>query len=80
VSRTYPKKLLSALGMEYEKIDACKDYCMLFYEDGGKVMMKVAHKQPHYMPLTPQMKWLFPSKKTARHTSGIKKVFVRTTK
>jgi hypothetical protein len=27
------KKMLSALGMEYEKIDACKDNCMLFYKD-----------------------------------------------
>jgi hypothetical protein len=83
------KKLLSALAMEYEKIDACKDNCMLFYEehkdetkclkcdksrfievineDGKKVMMKVDHKQLRYMPLTPQRKWLFPSKKTAIH-------------
>jgi hypothetical protein len=27
------KKLLSALGMEYEKIDTCKDNCMLFYKE-----------------------------------------------
>jgi hypothetical protein len=27
------KKLLSALGMEYEKIDVCKDNCMLFYKE-----------------------------------------------
>jgi hypothetical protein len=26
-------KLLSALGMEYEKIDVCKDNCMLFYKE-----------------------------------------------
>jgi hypothetical protein len=36
-------------------------------EDGEKVTMKVAHKQLHYMPLTPRMKRLFLSKKTARH-------------
>jgi hypothetical protein len=36
-------------------------------EDGEKVMTKVAHKQLRYMPLTPQMKWLFLSKKTTRH-------------
>jgi hypothetical protein len=75
--------------MEYEKIDVCKDNCMLFYkehknetkclkcgklrfvevinEDGEKVTMKVAHKQLHYMPLMPRTKWLFLSKKTARH-------------
>jgi hypothetical protein len=27
------KKLLSALGMEYEKIDACKDNYILFYKE-----------------------------------------------
>jgi hypothetical protein len=36
-------------------------------EDDEKVMTKVAHKQLCYMPLTPWMKWLFLSKKTARH-------------
>jgi hypothetical protein len=25
--------MLSALGMEYKKIDACKDNCMLFYKE-----------------------------------------------
>jgi hypothetical protein len=72
------KKLLSVIGMKYEKIDMCKDNCMLLYEehmdemkclkcgklrfikvineDGENVTMKVAHKQLHYMPLTPQMR------------------------
>jgi hypothetical protein len=27
------KKFLSALGMEYEKIDMCKDNCMIFYKE-----------------------------------------------
>jgi hypothetical protein len=85
------KKLLSALGIENKKSDACEDNCMLFYkehkderkflkcgksrfvevvnEHGEKVTMKVAHKQLCYMPLTPRMKWLFLSKKTARHMS-----------
>jgi hypothetical protein len=80
---------MSALSMEYEKIDACKDNYMFFYKehknetkclkcgksriveiintDGENMMMKVAHKQLHYMPLTPRMKRLFLSKKTARH-------------
>jgi hypothetical protein len=31
------------------------------------VTTKVAHKQLHYMALTPRMKWLFLSKKTVRH-------------
>jgi hypothetical protein len=85
------KKLLSTLGMEYEKIDVYKDNCMIFYkehknemkcfkcgklrfvevvnEDGEKVTTKTAHKQLRYMPLTPRMKRLFISKKTARHMS-----------
>jgi hypothetical protein len=83
------QKMLSALGMEYEKINTCKDNCMFFYkehknkmkclkcgksrfikvvnEDGEKVTMKVSHKQLCYMHLTDQMKWLFLSKKIARH-------------
>jgi hypothetical protein len=81
--------MLSALGMEYKKIDVCKDNCMIFYkehknekkclkcgkprfievinEDGEMVMMKTTHKQLCYMLLTPRMKWLFISKKIARH-------------
>jgi hypothetical protein len=84
-----PVKKMYALGMEYKKIDVCKDNCMLFYkehknetkylkcgksrfvevvnEDGENVTTKVAHKQLRYMPLTPRMKQLFLSKKTARH-------------
>jgi hypothetical protein len=83
------KKSLSSLGMEYEKIDVCKDHCMIFYkehknekkclkcgkprfvevlnEDGETITTNTAHKQLHYMPLTPQMKRLFISKKTAGH-------------
>jgi hypothetical protein len=75
--------------MKYEKIDVCKDNCIIFYkehknekkclkcskprfvevvnEDGDTVMMKTAHKQLRYIPLTPRMKQLFISKKTARH-------------
>jgi hypothetical protein len=36
-------------------------------EDGEKVTTKIVDKQLHYMFLTPRMKWLFISKKTARH-------------
>jgi hypothetical protein len=36
-------------------------------KDSEKVMTKTAHKQLRYMPLTPRMKRLFISKKTARH-------------
>jgi hypothetical protein len=81
--------MFSTLGMEYAKIDVCKDNCMIFYkehknetkclkcgksrfvevinEDSEKMTTNVAHKQLRYMPLTPRMKWLFISKKIARH-------------
>jgi hypothetical protein len=29
----YQSKMLSTLGMEYEKIDVCKDNCMIFYKE-----------------------------------------------
>jgi hypothetical protein len=29
----HSKKLLSTLGMKYEKIDVCKDNCMIFYKE-----------------------------------------------
>jgi hypothetical protein len=97
------EKLLPALSTEYEKIDVCKDNCMIFYKehrdetkclkcgksgfveiinkDGENVMTKTAHKQVRYMPLTPRMKRLFISKKTARHMRWHKEgVCVRMTK
>jgi len=83
------KKLLSGLGMDYEKIDVCPDNCMLFWkehsnekkclncgksrfveirnDDGEKVMTEIAYKQLRYMPLTPRLKRLYISKKTALH-------------
>jgi hypothetical protein len=36
-------------------------------EDGEKVTTETTHKQLRYMPLMPQIKWLFVSKKAARH-------------
>jgi hypothetical protein len=36
-------------------------------QDGGKVKMEVAQKQLRYFPITPRLKRLFISKKTARH-------------
>jgi hypothetical protein len=36
-------------------------------EDGEKVMTKVAQKQLRYFPITPRLKQLFISKRTARH-------------
>jgi hypothetical protein len=77
------KKLLSSLDMVYEMIDVCEDksryvetkclkcgksrFVEIVNEDGEKVTTKTAHTQLCYIPLTPWMKWLFISKKTARH-------------
>jgi hypothetical protein len=36
-------------------------------QDGEKVMTEVTQKQLRYFPITPQFKWLFISKRTARH-------------
>jgi hypothetical protein len=42
-------------------------YVELVHEDGEKVVTKVAHKQLRFMPLTPSVKHLFLSRKTAMH-------------
>jgi hypothetical protein len=42
-------------------------YVELVNEDGEKVVTKFAHKQLRYMPLTPRVKPLFLSRKTAMH-------------
>jgi hypothetical protein len=83
------KKLLSGLGMKYEKIDVWPDNCMVFLkehakekkclkygksmfievvnEDDDKVMIEVTHKQLHYFPITPRLKLLLISERTAIH-------------
>jgi hypothetical protein len=42
-------------------------YVELVNEEGEKVVTKVAHKQLRYMPITPKVKRLFLSRKTAIH-------------
>jgi hypothetical protein len=71
----HSKKLVKRLGMDYEKIDVCRNSCMLFCmehkeenkclkcsksryievinDDGETMIMEVAHKHVHYMPITP---------------------------
>jgi hypothetical protein len=83
------KKMMSTLGLKYEKIDVYPDNCMLFWkehanekkclecgqskfievvtEDGEKVTTEVTQKQLCYFPITPRLKRLFISKRTARH-------------
>jgi hypothetical protein len=82
------KKLLTGLGMDYQKIDVCEDNFMLFWrdtekdkvckcgksryiqvvnDDGDTVTTEIARKQLRYMPLTPRVKRLFLSRKTAQH-------------
>jgi hypothetical protein len=36
-------------------------------QDGEKVMTEVTHMKFRYFPITPHLKWLFISKRTARH-------------
>jgi tRNA A37 N6-isopentenylltransferase MiaA len=43
------KKLLSALGMEYEKIDVCKDNCMIFYKEHKNEMKYLKCGKPRFV-------------------------------
>jgi hypothetical protein len=36
-------------------------------QDGENVMTEIAHKKLRYFHITPRLKWLFISKRTARH-------------
>jgi hypothetical protein len=44
-----PKKLLSALGMEYKKIDVCKDNCMMFYKEHKNEMKCLKCDKPRFI-------------------------------
>jgi hypothetical protein len=85
----HSKKLVKGLGMDYEKIDVCRNSCMLFWkehqeenkcfkcgksryvkvvnDDGETVTTEVAHKQVHYMPIAPRLKWMFLSERAMIH-------------
>jgi hypothetical protein len=43
------KKLLSALGMKYEKIDVCKDNCMIFYKEHKNEMKCLKCGNPRFV-------------------------------
>jgi hypothetical protein len=43
------KKLLSALGMEYEKIDGCKDNCMIFYKEHKNETTCLKYGKPRFV-------------------------------
>jgi hypothetical protein len=43
------KKLLSALGMKYEKIDVCKDNCMIFYKEHKNEMKCLKCGKPRFV-------------------------------
>jgi hypothetical protein len=63
---------------EHKDETKCLKYGKLMFievinEDGEKLMINAAHKQLCYMPLTPQMKQLFLSKKIAKHMRWHKK-------
>jgi hypothetical protein len=42
-------------------------YVEVVNEDGEMVIIEVAHKQVHYMPITPRLKWIFLSKRIVIH-------------
>ncbi|KAI3745705.1 hypothetical protein L6452_08111 [Arctium lappa] len=75
------KKMLKKLGFPQEKIDACKNHCMLFYKgDSDLTNCRVCgeyryknsggNKVPNlvltYMPIAPRLQRLFMSRKTAK--------------
>jgi hypothetical protein len=43
------KKLLSTLSMEYEKIDVCKDNCMIFYKEHKNEMKCLKYGKPMFV-------------------------------
>jgi hypothetical protein len=43
------KKILSALGMEYEKINMCKDNCMIFYKEDKNEMKCLKCGKPKFV-------------------------------
>jgi hypothetical protein len=45
------KKLLSALGMEYEKIDVCKDNCMIFYKEHKNEKKSLRCGKPRFVEI-----------------------------
>jgi hypothetical protein len=79
----HSKTIIKGLDMDYEKIDVCKNSCMLFMkehvglgfygfvevvnDEGDTVMTDVAHKPLRYLALTPRVKQLFLSKKRHAH-------------
>jgi hypothetical protein len=41
--------MLSALGMEYEKIDVCKDNCMIFYKEHNNEMKCLKYSKSRFV-------------------------------
>jgi uncharacterized paraquat-inducible protein A len=81
------KKMVSAIGMEYEKIDACKDNCMLFYKEhkdeakclkcGKSRFIEVINKDGEKVTMKDahkQLRYMLDAR------GGIRNVYVRTTK
>ncbi|XP_019432851.1 PREDICTED: uncharacterized protein LOC109339789 [Lupinus angustifolius] len=77
------KKIIKKLGLNYTKIDACSNDCMLYLGDGEKYLYackhygksrwkpnkknKVAAKVLRYFPLKPRLERLLRCSKTAKH-------------
>ncbi|XP_021855645.2 uncharacterized protein [Spinacia oleracea] len=68
------RKMITDLGFDYEKIEACKNDCMIFWKENAKLVKcticdrKSDRKSPkvlRYFPLKPRLQRLFMSSKTA---------------
>ncbi|XP_076923373.1 uncharacterized protein LOC143585475 [Bidens hawaiensis] len=55
------KKSLEKLSLPYERIDICKNHCMLFYKQDKALTQLMS-----YMPIGPRLKRLYMSTKTAK--------------
>ncbi|XP_021728377.1 uncharacterized protein LOC110695456 [Chenopodium quinoa] len=68
------RKIITNLGFDYEKIEACENDCMLFWKENANLEKcsicdtkrdKASPKVLHYFPLTSRLQRLFMSSKTA---------------
>ncbi|XP_056688291.1 uncharacterized protein [Spinacia oleracea] len=68
------RKMVTDLGFDYEKIEACENDCMFFWKESANLEKcsvcdtkrnKTSPKVLRYFPLTPRLQRLFMSRKTA---------------
>ncbi|WCJ29486.1 hypothetical protein M5689_011119 [Euphorbia peplus] len=68
------RKMITDLGFNYEKIEACENDCILFWKENANLEKcsicdtksnKISPKVLRYFPLRPRLQRLFQSSKTA---------------